>query len=515
MHVTRDGVRLAVCDRCNMTGDSETTMIEDNATPMDEMLDNLIRDLHAMVSSQHTPLADRIVRKVHELALVVQDTRRQVMRAARVHAHATTPETPEVRCVLLVGHPGYPSSCTPRGHEAHGPRCNRVLGLRERSDSPPAPKSDAQRASLAVDLMKALGISVECDPTPTFAELLGKVGRAAQAQTERDRDVAELAAKLASTEAALVDAQRFTNEFLDDNGEVSVVSRAAYREARDKACAELQNMSDLAAGAHNGRDMAIREREQLKAELAKVNAELANVRKVDANSTAESEATNLAVTRELLGDSEARRREAESCVLADEEFIVALRREARGLQREIGHLIVKLADAERAQVTLENTRNLRQATVIAWMRNAFGGDGTTVPQRGIRLLEETLETYQAAGCDQAMAHELVDYVFKRPVGDLAKELGGVGVCVLGLAAAAKVSADDEEAREVERVLSKGLDEWRQRNAAKNEAGFAHAPPSTTYEPNLSELGALCKNCGRTAWSHSASEPRICAHKETP
>jgi len=94
------------------------------------------------------------------------------------------------------------------------------------------------------------------------------------------------------------------------------------------------------------------------------------------------------------------------------------------------------------------------------------------------LLEEALEAYQACGGDPEMAHRLVDFVCARPVGELRQELGGVGVCTLALAAAAGLSADDAESAEWERVQAKPLEHFRQRNAAKNEAGFL-----TTKEPS--------------------------------
>ncbi len=56
-------------------------------------------------------------------------------------------------------------------------------------------------------------------------------------------------------------------------------------------------------------------------------------------------------------------------------------------------------------------------------------------------------------------------------GDLRQELGGVGVTTLALAAAAGVDADCCELSEVHRVLSKPLEHFTARNAAKNEAGF--------------------------------------------
>jgi NTP pyrophosphatase (non-canonical NTP hydrolase) len=117
-------------------------------------------------------------------------------------------------------------------------------------------------------------------------------------------------------------------------------------------------------------------------------------------------------------------------------------------------------------------RDDRQLAVHDWCIAAFGKDhAASLPQRGVRLLEEAIELYQAAGCDEAMAHKLVSFVFARPPGTIAQELGGVGLTVLALAAAAGISADGEEKREFDRVSAKPLSHFHARNAAKNAAGF--------------------------------------------
>jgi len=126
--------------------------------------------------------------------------------------------------------------------------------------------------------------------------------------------------------------------------------------------------------------------------------------------------------------------------------------------------------------TLEVERNLsrdqRQAMIASWAEMAFGREEATgLPQRGLRLLEEAIEAFQACGGDEAIAHRLVEFVFERPPGEVGQELGGIAVTVLALAAAAGASADEEECREIHRVLSKPLGEFTQRNAAKNAAGF--------------------------------------------
>jgi NTP pyrophosphatase (non-canonical NTP hydrolase) len=48
-----------------------------------------------------------------------------------------------------------------------------------------------------------------------------------------------------------------------------------------------------------------------------------------------------------------------------------------------------------------------------------------IVERNHRFLEEALELFQACGCTASEAHQLVDYVFSRPVGDIEQEIGGV------------------------------------------------------------------------------------------
>jgi NTP pyrophosphatase (non-canonical NTP hydrolase) len=128
---------------------------------------------------------------------------------------------------------------------------------------------------------------------------------------------------------------------------------------------------------------------------------------------------------------------------------------------------VKAHDVER-----NLPRDQRQVLLVDWARMAFGeAEAASIPQRGLRLLEEAIEAFQASGGDEAMAHKFVTFVFERPVGTVGQELGGVAVTVLLLAAAAGLSADEEECREVHRVLSKPLREFTERNANKNAAGF--------------------------------------------
>ena len=119
------------------------------------------------------------------------------------------------------------------------------------------------------------------------------------------------------------------------------------------------------------------------------------------------------------------------------------------------------------------TRQDRQSRVLAWAREAFGPEeSSSIVHRGLRLLEEAVEAAQAAGVDRAQAHRLLEYVYDRPVGELPQELGGLGITLLALSAAAGLDADACEQREFDRIMALAPEHFRQRNARKNAAGFS-------------------------------------------
>lgn len=73
-----------------------------------------------------------------------------------------------------------------------------------------------------------------------------------------------------------------------------------------------------------------------------------------------------------------------------------------------------------------------QHGVSEWMDKCFLPSlYSDMTERGDRLLEEVLELLQAHGYDKARVPTLVDYVFSRPVGDPAQEVGGVMVTLAG------------------------------------------------------------------------------------
>ncbi|HEL5316037.1 TPA: hypothetical protein UOJ24_000225 [Stenotrophomonas maltophilia] len=73
-----------------------------------------------------------------------------------------------------------------------------------------------------------------------------------------------------------------------------------------------------------------------------------------------------------------------------------------------------------------------QAGMSKWMGQCFLPSlYSNMTERGDRLLEEVLELLQAHGYDKARVPTLVDYVFGRPVGEPAQEVGGVMVTLAG------------------------------------------------------------------------------------
>lgn len=107
-----------------------------------------------------------------------------------------------------------------------------------------------------------------------------------------------------------------------------------------------------------------------------------------------------------------------------------------------------------------------QTRVSEWLRVCFTPEICADKiERNHRFLEEALELVQAAGCTQSEAHQLVYYVFGRPVGELGQEVGGVKVTLAALCNAHMVDLDAEAERELARVWTK-IDKIRAKQASK-------------------------------------------------
>lgn len=93
-----------------------------------------------------------------------------------------------------------------------------------------------------------------------------------------------------------------------------------------------------------------------------------------------------------------------------------------------------------------------QDEVALWVNRTFGPEiAADCVERNHRFLEESLELVQACGCTAEEAHQLVDYVFHRPVGEKAQEVGGVLVTLAALCSAQGVEMDAAGRVELDRI----------------------------------------------------------------
>lgn len=131
-----------------------------------------------------------------------------------------------------------------------------------------------------------------------------------------------------------------------------------------------------------------------------------------------------------------------------------------------------------------------QQRVQPWMLACFGetisGDRE---ERNHRFLEEALELVQSTDCTASEAHQLVDYVYGRPVGEPAQEVGGVMVTLAALCLANSLDMQAAAEAELARIWTK-VDAIRAKQAAKPK----HSPlPVAPQEP--SPATRHNKHCG--------------------
>ncbi|MFN3732209.1 hypothetical protein [Comamonas testosteroni] len=107
-----------------------------------------------------------------------------------------------------------------------------------------------------------------------------------------------------------------------------------------------------------------------------------------------------------------------------------------------------------------------QQRVQPWMMACFGPEiSADRIERNHRFLEESLELVQSCGCTASEAHQLVDYVFGRPVGEPAQETGGVMVTLAALCLASGLDMHACGETELARIWTK-VEAIRTKQAAK-------------------------------------------------
>ncbi|WP_180890551.1 hypothetical protein [Stenotrophomonas maltophilia] len=134
-----------------------------------------------------------------------------------------------------------------------------------------------------------------------------------------------------------------------------------------------------------------------------------------------------------------------------------------------------------------------QAGVAEWMGQCFLPSlYSNMTERGDRLLEEVLELLQAHGYDKARVATLVDYVFGRPVGEPAQEVGGVMVTLAGYCWVAGIdmhaSGDAELARISQpEVMAKIRAKQEAKNALHFDTPLPGNPAATDAWPSEGDL----------------------------
>ena len=112
------------------------------------------------------------------------------------------------------------------------------------------------------------------------------------------------------------------------------------------------------------------------------------------------------------------------------ETVAALLVQLREQEATIGRL--RAAQGPAADAVLDGAPPF-QERVWPWVAACFGPMIAVDPlERNHRFLEEALELCQACGATAQQAHQLVDYVFARDVGEREQEVGGIMVTLAGL-----------------------------------------------------------------------------------
>ena len=136
-----------------------------------------------------------------------------------------------------------------------------------------------------------------------------------------------------------------------------------------------------------------------------------------------------------------------------------------------------------------------QQRIQPWMLACFGAEiAADKAERNHRFLEEALELVQATGCSAGEAHQLVDYVYGRPVGEPVQEIGGVMVTLAALCLAHGMDMHGAAETELARIWTK-VEQIRAKQAAKPK----HSP--------LPEMVVMAQNTfpinpnGASKWAH--------------
>ena len=133
-----------------------------------------------------------------------------------------------------------------------------------------------------------------------------------------------------------------------------------------------------------------------------------------------------------------------------------------------------------------------QQRVQPWLLECFGAEiAADRVERNHRFLEESLELVQSLGCTASEAHQLVDYVFGRPVGDPPQEVGGVMVTLAALCLASGLDMHGAGEVELARI---NVPEVVAKIRAKQAAKPNHSPLPQSPTPQADSCLLYTSRC---------------------
>lgn len=126
----------------------------------------------------------------------------------------------------------------------------------------------------------------------------------------------------------------------------------------------------------------------------------------------------------------------------------------------------EMDDIEHFMLTQTRTDKTLQDQVRPWVITCFDDQvANNKSERNHRFLEESLELVQSIGCTKDEAHQLVDYVFNRPIGEPEQEVGGVMITLTALCLANGLDMHKAGDKELIRIWCK-IDKIRAKQATK-------------------------------------------------
>lgn len=121
------------------------------------------------------------------------------------------------------------------------------------------------------------------------------------------------------------------------------------------------------------------------------------------------------------------------------------------------------------------TAHWQESRVRRWVNYTLGEQAMTPRARALRLVEEAIEVGQCCGLSSLDVERLTGLVYSKPRGDVAQEIGGVAVCLFGVAAAFEMRVAPLAEAELVRIESGPARKFRDRERQNVAHGVGVEP----------------------------------------